>query len=79
MSDELFPGFKTPPNDPSRDLRPAFTIEQHPEEEQSFDDEEGDEEPLCAACGGVGSFDCHCGGDLCVCDCNGERPCWECC
>jgi hypothetical protein len=29
----------------------------------------------CPCCSGFGFIDCHCGGDLCVCENNGERDC----
>jgi len=29
----------------------------------------------CPRCSGWGHIDCHCGGDLCVCDNYGERDC----
>jgi hypothetical protein len=32
----------------------------------------------CAACQGTGTVDCHCGGDLCVCDNYGEMDFWKC-
>jgi hypothetical protein len=40
-----------------------------------FDDEEM---VTCPRCMGLGSIDCHCGGDLCVCENYGERPCPTC-
>lgn len=30
---------------------------------------------LCPRCSGFGTIDCHCGGDLCVCENYGERDC----
>lgn len=32
----------------------------------------------CDACQNTGWLDCHCGGDLCLCDNNGEYPCPHC-
>ena len=32
----------------------------------------------CPRCQGDGSVDCHCGGDLCVCENYGERDCPTC-
>ena len=32
----------------------------------------------CPHCGGFGHVECHCGGDLCVCDNYGEAPCYVC-
>ena len=29
----------------------------------------------CPRCDGMGSIDCHCGGDLCVCENYGETTC----
>lgn len=33
---------------------------------------------ICPRCMGGGSVDCHCGGDLCVCENYGERDCPTC-
>lgn len=33
---------------------------------------------LCPRCQGGGTVDCHCGGDLCVCENYGERDCPTC-
>lgn len=30
---------------------------------------------LCPRCDGSQYVDCHCGGDLCICDNHGEKPC----
>ena len=30
---------------------------------------------LCPRCDGHSEVACHCGGDLCVCDNNGDKPC----
>lgn len=35
-------------------------------------------EPQRGGCGGFGSLDCHCGGDLCVCHNHGEIECFGC-
>lgn len=32
----------------------------------------------CTHCQNTGWIDCHCGGDLCVCENNGEEPCFYC-
>ena len=32
----------------------------------------------CSECCNTGWLDCYCGGDLCVCDNNGEYPCPHC-
>ena len=32
----------------------------------------------CAECNNTGWIDCHCGGDLCVCENNGEEICPYC-
>lgn len=32
----------------------------------------------CPRCQGGGFVDCHCGGDLCICDNYGEKPCPVC-
>lgn len=74
MSDfELFPGFKTPPNDPSREVknRAPVTVRLSPEE---LTDEMGDyfeDVEWCDTCENMGYLDCFCGGDLCVCRWNG--------
>lgn len=36
------------------------------------------EKPYCHHCNNTGWLDCYCGGDLCVCDNNGEYPCFHC-
>lgn len=82
--EELFPGFKVPPNDPSREVkRPAVTwvgniTESQPRVEMDDDDYRDDGDEWCDTCANTGSLDCHCGGDLCVCRWNGERPCPSC-
>ena len=42
---------------------------------RDVDDLDDDVEPWCSMCHNTGSINCHCGGDLCVCDNNGEEPC----
>lgn len=32
----------------------------------------------CCECNNTGMVDCYCGGDLCVCENNGEEPCPHC-
>lgn len=32
----------------------------------------------CTHCNNTGSIDCYCGGDLCVCENQGEEPCPYC-
>lgn len=32
----------------------------------------------CTHCNNTGSIDCHCGGDLCICENCGEEPCPYC-
>lgn len=32
----------------------------------------------CDRCNNTGWIDCHCGGDLCVCENGGEKPCPVC-
>lgn len=39
------------------------------------DDYLDDEDATCPRCDGWGHIDCHCGGDLCVCDNYGDAPC----
>jgi hypothetical protein len=45
------------------------------EESDDYDDDGGFD---CPKCGGWGFVDCHCGGDLCVCEYYGEAPCRVC-
>lgn len=33
---------------------------------------------ICPRCQGAGTVDCHCGGDLCICENYGERDCPVC-
>lgn len=76
MSFDLFPGFRVPPNDPSREVKwkQAVTIAPQPRDE----DDDIDDEPLCNFCQGDGYENCFCGGDFCVCSYEGEIPCWNC-
>lgn len=37
-----------------------------------------DEFPFCDRCQNMGTIDCFCGGDMCICEWNGERPCPYC-
>ena len=39
------------------------------------DDYMGDDDVACPRCSGWGHVNCHCGGDLCVCDNYGEADC----
>lgn len=32
----------------------------------------------CATCQNTGWINCYCGGDLCICENNGEEPCPSC-
>lgn len=44
-------------------------------------DDEDDFDPLnewCETCHNTRWIDCHCGGDLCICENNGEMPCPDC-
>lgn len=79
---ELFPGFKVPPTDPSRDVkRRPMTIATPPQEEEEYDPHgpcDSGEDEYCYTCANTGSLDCHCGGDLCICRNNGEYPCPDC-
>ena len=75
----LFPGFRVPPNDPSREIKPrAGLTASEPPRDMSDDYDDDGEEEACGFCEGWGYVDCHCGGDLCVCDYNGEIPCYQC-
>jgi hypothetical protein len=49
-----------------------------PEPDSEYDDEEWDQEAWCDTCGNLGIIDCHCGGDLCVCENQGEIDCPDC-
>lgn len=44
----------------------------------SYGDDPYDDGDYCDRCYGTGDLDCHCGGDLCVCQNNGTYPCPEC-
>ena len=44
--------------------------------EDEYDDER--DGVTCPKCQGDGTVDCHCGGDLCVCENYGERDCPTC-
>lgn len=46
--------------------------------EDEIDDDGGDERPYCCCCNNTGTVDCLCGGDFCVCDNYGEKPCPKC-
>lgn len=49
----------------------------HPKTE--YDDDPGfDDQPYCDRCSNTSYIDCHCGGDLCVCEYQGEKPCRKC-
>ena len=41
-------------------------------------EEEADDRGWCDTCCNTGWLDCHCGGDLCVCENYGEYPCPDC-
>ena len=47
----------------------------HTPEDQGFYEDEG---ITCPRCMGNRTVDCHCGGDLCVCENYGERDCPTC-
>lgn len=50
--------------------------EQQPEQ---LDDDPGDSERgYCSTCSNTGMLNCYCGGDLCVCENQGEFPCPKC-
>lgn len=54
-TDQLFPGFKTPPNDPSREVKRApDPMEEEPVIDDDFDDPDFDDEDTCECCGGDG-------------------------
>lgn len=40
-----------------------------------YDYEDYDEGPVCPRCDGRGTVSCHCGGDLCFCENQGEKDC----
>ena len=42
-------------------------------------DDYDDDHPTCPRCNGMGEVDCHCGGDLCVCENYGSAICPLCC
>lgn len=37
-----------------------------------------DDRPICFRCDGHGEVPCHCGGDLCFCENQGEKECPAC-
>jgi hypothetical protein len=41
-------------------------------------DEPDDGEEICPRCMGSCTVDCHCGGDLCLCENQGDAPCPTC-
>lgn len=43
-----------------------------------YDDDYDDRDDYCEHCQNTGELDCHCGGDLCVCDNNGTFMCPHC-
>lgn len=47
-------------------------------EPDDYDDFYDDGLPSCPHCNGDGYVNCHCGGDLCVCENYGEAPCPVC-
>jgi hypothetical protein len=49
---------------------------QHSNEDPN--DFEYEDSQWCDACGNLGVIICHCGGDLCVCENQGEYPCPVC-
>ena len=89
MAIETFSEFEAPmctfsyrlnTNDPTLSLcfEPIAPVPQDDEYEdydQSGDDDDREE---CQACDGFGWVNCHCGGDLCICENNGEAPCMKC-
>lgn len=40
-----------------------------------YDFDDDDDRPQCPRCDGAGEVNCHCGGDLCVCDNYGDALC----
>jgi hypothetical protein len=53
-------------------VKESLTAANSPEKPDSSADQ------WCEHCHNTGSLDCHCGGDLCVCQNNGEYPCPSC-
>lgn len=49
-----------------------------PDDDDSYSDYDDTEYLTCPHCSGFGHVECHCGGDLCVCDNYGEAPCYVC-
>lgn len=43
-----------------------------------FEDYDEDEEGWCETCQNMGTVECLCGGDLCICENYGEAPCPKC-
>lgn len=48
------------------------------EDRWEFDDYDECDQPQCPHCMGLMEVDCHCGGDLCVCENWGYMPCPVC-
>ncbi len=49
-----------------------------PHDDELDNDEMGYDREWCDRCGNLGVIICHCGGDLCVCENQGEYPCPDC-
>lgn len=46
--------------------------------EDHYDPSDFEEGVMCPRCSGGGWLNCYCGGDLCVCDNQGEAECYFC-
>lgn len=73
---ELFPGFKTPPNEGAPPK--ALHVTPLPDYREDFGDDSYDERDWCDRCSNMGIIDCLCGGDICCCSHNGEIDCPNC-
>lgn len=51
-------------------------MSEHDDEIDFYDEQEGAE--WCDRCQGLGTADCHCGGDQCYCENAGEMECPQC-
>ncbi len=46
--------------------------------EQNWDEGDFEGRGYCDTCQNLGYLNCYCGGDLCICENNGEYPCPDC-
>lgn len=56
----------------------AHEIQEGEDDEYEYWDGDDSEDAWCDTCQNMGTINCHCGGDLCVCENHGEMPCPNC-